>query len=374
MRIAIIGAGIGGLAAALACQNANIDFTLFDHAENPLSGGVALTLWPNALRALKEIGGFTTGEEGFHAIEIGCLRTDKDNQVYQLPLTWMEDTYGFKPVCVRRNELTTRLYRALQSPTIREAHCTFVSPTETGVIVQFSDGSREEFDGAIAADGIHSSIRHQLIGDSERTVDYTAWRGIAIDAEVPPASMCEYLGPGVRMGYAAINPSLTYWFATVNNNLVKPDIKWSTVVDKFSGFPKAVRSLIESTPEESILQNSIRDVLPGAPMAWSNVALLGDAAHAITPNLGLGGCLALEDAQFLGRSLRALQQGESLKQVFAHYAKSRRVRVARIANFTRWLGRATQMEQRSLMGLRNVAIGAVPSTIKKVVWRSVLGL
>lgn len=371
MRIAIIGTGIGGLAAALACRRAGIDFELFDHTESPLSGGAALTLWPNALIGLNELGVFENGMDWLHFIHHGHLRTDKNADLYGLPLDWMKATYGFQPSCVTRTQLIRKLRDSVGSPTIRKAHCERVSQTDKQVSVYFSNGSQETFDGAIAADGIHSVVRRQLIGDSRRAVHYTAWRGIAIDAHVPPASMCEYLGKGIRFGYSKIDPSQTYWFATVNNHLLpSKTADWSTVADQFSGFPETVRSCIERTPRKSVIETSVEDVLPGAPMAWNNVAFLGDAAHAITPNLGLGACLAIEDAKVL---CDTLQSGAPLKQAFARYAQSRRDRVAKISRFTRWLGQTTQMEQQALIGVRNATFRVAPTIIKNLVWKAVLG-
>ncbi len=373
MRIGILGAGIGGLAAALACQQAGIDFELFDHAENPLSGGVALTLWANGLGALKELGAFQQGMDWLHSIHEGSLRTDKNENLYKLPLDWMQSTYGYKPVCVRRSELVTRLYNTLQAPTIHRMHCEDVTLTDAaGVMVRFSEGPREEFDGVIAADGIHSIVRRRFIEDSLRTVDYTAWRGIAIDAEVPAASMGEYMGPGMRFGYATINKSSTYWFATVNDRLLPlgPKTSWENIADRFSTFPKIVQSCIESTPTQAVLRSSLQYVHPCTPMAKETVGLIGDAAHAITPNLGLGAGLALEDARFL---LRALKYGQPIQQVLLRYEQNRSNRVARIARFTRWLGQGMQLENRRLVQLRNHAIRRVPNTVANAVWKAVLG-
>ena len=372
MQIAIIGAGIGGLAAGLACQQAGIGFELFDGAERPLEGGVALTLWPNALLALQEIGALEQGRDWMHFIQHGSLRTDTNRNLLHLPLTWMQTTYGFQPICLARRELTTRLYEALGRPTIHKAHCHKVVPTGGRVTVQFLDRPAEDFDAAIAADGIHSAVRYQLAGDSKRPVNYTAWRGIAVNAHVNGASMCEYVGPGLRFGYATMSASLTYWFATVNNHLLPPDphVLWSQVAERFSGFPEPVSSCILHTPFHHVLQSPVADVRPGIPMAMHNVALLGDAAHAITPNLGLGACLALEDAKALAR---VLMSRESLSHAFARYAQNRRLRVAAIARFTRCLGQALQLEHPFLISSRNALIRQAPDAISHRVWKAVLG-
>lgn len=411
MRIGIIGSGIGGLAAALSCQRQGIDFDLFDPAENPLSGGVALTLWPNGLGVLDELGVMSHDSDWMHPIQNGSLRTDGDAVLYHLPLDWMHSTYGYRPTCVRRSELVTRLYNALGAPTIQRMRCDDVILHENHVNVRFSGGQQADFDAVIAADGIHSTIRDRVSADSQgaltsldssqpfqplqsrqlgksdqsgqslgsihsvdslNDVRYSAWRGIAVGAQVAEKSMCEYMGRGVRFGYATISPSETYWFATANHRLLPrgSDTSWESVADWFSGFPSAVRSCILSTPTEGVRKSRIQYVHPKTPMVRGHVALLGDAAHAITPNLGLGAGLALEDARFL---LHALRAGAPIKQVFASYEQARRLRTARIARLTNYLGQGMQLENRSLIQLRNRVIRMMPNRVANLVWRIVLG-
>ncbi|MCF8564121.1 FAD-dependent monooxygenase [Alicyclobacillus tolerans] len=375
-RIAIIGAGIAGLAAAAACRQRSLSFQLFDVAQDPLQGGAALTLWPNALSALQRLGLFDVPPAWMNFIESGDLRTPDNSVLYRLPLDWMMQTYGFAPTCVQRTDLTRWLWEQIGRPSILRAHVESVEADSDGARVYFRGGKSASFDGAIAADGIHSVVRQQWAADATRSTSYTAWRGIARNFTMPqgvePQSMREYWGKGIRFGYAAIGPSRVYWFATLNNHFLPEDRMqwWPTVVERLQSFPDLAASLIQATPQGSILQHAIRDVRPGIPMSLKALSLIGDAAHAVTPNLGLGGCLALEDAAAM---LDCLAPGRPLPVSFREYAAIRHKRVARIVRFTRLLGEVMQWEQGVLTATRNVVFRLSPDRAAHAVWRVLLG-
>lgn len=370
-RVAILGAGIAGLAAAAACEIRHISYQLFDPSEAPLVGGAALTLWPNALIALAQLGVLSQPPDWMHFIQQGDVRTDEDASLYALPLAWLERRYGYKPTCVRRVDLAHWLWKSIGKPSICRDGCTAITSRPDGVIVQFASGERERFDGVIAADGIHSVARRQLSGRTERGAHYTAWRGIATTTEIEAATMREYWGPGVRFGYASIHPVAVYWFATLNNHMLPMDEQqwWPKVVERLGAFPREVQTCLGATPAAEILRHAVRDVTPGGPLMRDNLVLVGDAAHAITPNLGLGACLALEDAAALADCI----DGEKpLKVAFQQYAVRRRRRVARIAHLTRGLGTVTQWENAQLSAARNRAIRTVPSGMTHLAWRILL--
>lgn len=369
-RIGIIGAGVGGLAAALACSRAGLEYSLFDHAANPLVGGFALTLWPNARHALIELGVSHGVVHGMEPIELGEIRSAANVLLHQLPLTWMRQTFGVGPTCVQRSDLLQSLYDGLGRPTIHRGHCIGVKEGSRAVSAHFDTGASEHFDGAIAADGIHSLVRAKLGGKSARTFPYMAWRGIATSALVPKRSMREYWGQGVRFGYATINESTTYWFATVNMRLISnnEDLSWTDACHLFRGFPEEVESCIRTTPEKTVLGGFIQENPPGMKLANGRIALLGDCAHAMTPNLGFGAALALEDACTIARCLAS---DRGVKEAFAAYAKQRQSRVALMAHFTRKFGEVMQWERGRTV--RDGVMRAVPDMAAKGLWKFLMG-
>ncbi|WAH36532.1 FAD-dependent monooxygenase [Alicyclobacillus dauci] len=374
-RLAILGTGIGGLATAMGCRALGIPYTLFDPATDPLQGGAALTLWPHALRALLCLAGRSRLPDWMEPIQAGDVRTARGCAVYELPLEWMERRYGLRPSCVRRVDLSTWMWQELGSPSIlRLAAEEAVHVNHGGsVAVRFSDNSTRLFDGVVAADGIHSRIRSQYVGDEPRSTGYTAWRGIARSlGSTNPLRMREYWGPGSRFGYAYIDASSVYWFATVNHSLFSSRRipTWEDAQHCLLRLPSEVGDMIQHTLVTDVLQHPVQDFAPGAPLVLGRIAFVGDAGHAITPNLGLGACLALEDAVTF---MSVLRQARTYDTAFQHYARSRRHRVALIARATRLLGDVTQLENAALNWVRNKAIRCTPTTISLPVWRLLLG-
>lgn len=371
--LAILGAGIGGLSAARACQLNGVPFQLYDHAKDPLQGGAALTLWPNAIRALSRLGVIQDSADWLQAIQSGDVRTDRNGRLYELPIEWMRHAFGAAPACVSRQELITRIYDTLGKPDIFQAHADTVASQAGGASVTFSGGSTEIYEGVIVADGIHSSLRELFLGISPRTLAYTAWRGIAVGADVPAYSMREYWGQGVRFGYATIDGTATYWFATANQRRLLADEStwWDIVNRQLMQFPNEVESCLKHTPTADVLHTPVQDIRPGMPMSFGNVALIGDAAHAITPNFGFGACLALEDALVLNEELSRGNRNH-LHRTFASYSRRRIQRVATVARITRWSGHVMQAERASSIALRNLITRHVPKSAARMAWRRLL--
>ncbi|EJY56685.1 monooxygenase FAD-binding protein [Alicyclobacillus hesperidum URH17-3-68] len=370
-RVAIIGAGIAGFAAGLACRQLDIEFQLFDAAADPLAGGAAITLWPNALRALSELGiGDLGSGVAANAITQGGIATDWGAVLYQLPLDWMRKQYGCFPVCVRRDVLLLAMYEALSRPKIAHARVQTVLEQTDGVMVEGSHG-RFAYDAAVIADGIHSQARHHIHPVQPRPTRYTAWRGMAQGPVVDPATMWEYWGEGVRFGYASISPHATYWFATVNHRLLGgQDASWDVARRLFAGFPAPVRACIAATPDADVLRHRVQDLPPGCPMAQGRMVLMGDAAHAITPNLGFGGALAMEDA---ATWLYVVRNVGISPAAFRIYAAQRRRRVREMAYATRQFGDVMQWQNKGIAHMRNTVFRIAAPIAGRLLWRRLLG-
>ncbi|GLG01957.1 salicylate hydroxylase [Alicyclobacillus hesperidum subsp. aegles] len=370
-RVAIIGAGIAGFAAGLACRQLDVEFQLFDAAADPLAGGAAITLWPNALRALSELGMRDLGSGlAANAITHGGIATERGAVLYELPLVWMRKQHGYFPVCVRRDVLLFAMYKALLRPTIARARVQRVFAQTDGVMVEGSRG-RLAYDAAVIADGIHSQARHDICPVQPRPTRYMAWRGIAQGPVVDPATMWEYWGEGVRFGYASISPHATYWFATVNDRLLGgQDAGWDVARRLFAGFPPPVRACIAATPDADVLRHRVQDLPPGCPLAQGRIVLMGDAAHAITPNLGFGGALAVEDA---ATWLRAVRNVGVSPAAFRIYAAQRRRRVREMAYVTRQFGDVMQWQNQGMIHMRNALFRIAAPMAGRLLWRRLLG-
>lgn len=371
MRIAILGSGVSGLAAAAALQQSGIDYVLFDRDANPLDGGAALILWPNALFALNQLTSENISEIAQHPLKTGVLLEETSTLLLQLPLHWMKEEFSHYPICVRRSHLLHWLWDILDRPKIEQDTAIH---TEMGrnqkIYVEFGSGRKDCFDGIIAADGIHSNIRKSIYGHLQRPTRYHAWRAIIQNAYDIQWDMAEYWGSGRRFGYARIDADHLYWFATLNYRwMQKDDQSFPSIRHQFSNLPDSIQKWIDHTPNHEIFSHSIYDIAPGYPLSSGPLLFMGDAAHAITPNLGFGGCLALEDAHVL---LHALQQEKDWQKACARFAVLRKRRVAHMAKFARWLGEFSQIENHLAIQLRNKAFSLAPNFASQKVWRKLL--
>jgi 2-polyprenyl-6-methoxyphenol hydroxylase-like FAD-dependent oxidoreductase len=187
------------------------------------------------------------------------------------------------------------------------AACTGFTQDDSGVTAQFADGRTARGDLLIGADGLHSVVRAQLHGGQPPTyVGYTAWRAV-IPFDHARLTPGESSGYGPRFGQVPISGGRVYWFATQNTPAGQrsPDGEQAALRRIFANWHAPIPDLIRATPEALILRNDIYDRPPLRAWGQGRVTLLGDAAHPMTPNLGQGGCQALEDAVVLAACLCA---------------------------------------------------------------------
>ena len=367
MRIAIVGGGIGGLAAALALGREGFGVSVFEQAPALLEVGAAIAVWPNAFRVLERLG---LGEEvRAHAGRIErALWLGSDGTTYKhfsFPET------GSPAVALHRADLQSALRRALPAAALQLGK-TFECFDEEGeaLRLRFADGKEAACDLLVGADGLHSRVREQLlgdIGDGSGPVyrGYSVWRGVTRleHTSLPSGTALEVYGAGQRFGVGPVGLGRTGWWATANEPLGTPEPtsehgpKLSRL---FKGWCAPVNELIEATPSEAIIRSAAYD-RPASP-AWrrGRVTLLGDAVHPMTPNLGQGGCMAIEDAAVLARCLAKYEDAPTALRA---YESRRRARAERIARYSRLYGAVGQWESRAATRLRARMLSSVPESV-----------
>jgi 2-polyprenyl-6-methoxyphenol hydroxylase-like FAD-dependent oxidoreductase len=367
-HVAIAGGGIGGLTLASALRRSGIGVTVYERAQALRPAGAGITVQANAMAALRTLGlDEAVAAQGQVAGE--ALILDAAGRVLQAVETEaLQRELGAPIVCIHRSRLHQVLLDACGAENVRTG-CAVVGYGDLGegVSVHLSDGSVANVDLLVGADGIHSTVRTQLLGEQPlRYSGYTSWRGVCRDPELGAITRTsESWGVGKRFGIVPIGQGEVYWFATANAPEGQQDPPGRTregLLERFAGWHEPIERLIERTAEADLLRTDIHDRPPVRSWSKGRVVLLGDAAHPMTPNLGQGGCQAIEDAVVLARALAKLPSvGDALQR----YEGLRVERANGIVKKSYALGRLGQLENRAAILLRNALLRWTPAAVAR---------
>ncbi|MDB5313302.1 MAG: Zeaxanthin epoxidase [Gemmataceae bacterium] len=357
-RAVVIGGGIGGLAVGLALKQTGWDVSVFERAPALCEVGAGLTLWTNAVKVLRKLGTGEAVAARSHPIRQSELRSWRGKLLTQTDLGLLGDRLGAPSVGIHRADLQSLLAEALGRDHLQlAAECVGFSQDATGATARFADGRQERGDVLVAADGIKSAVRKQLLGDEPlRYAGYTAWRGVGLidRPEVPLGVTVLAMGRGSQTGMLPIGGGRTYWFATANvpaGQTDPPGGHRAALLSRFKDWYAPIPAVIEATPEEAILRNDIHDRPPVKTWGDERVTLLGDAAHPTTPNMGQGACQAIESALVLAKCLAG---ATDLPAALRVYEQARYERTALITNRSWTLGKVFGYEWGWACGLRNL--------------------
>jgi 2-polyprenyl-6-methoxyphenol hydroxylase-like FAD-dependent oxidoreductase len=369
MRAIIAGGGIGGLCAAIGLRGAGIEAEVHEKAAGLREVGAGLSLWPNALDALDRLrlGGAVRATGAPTMTGTG---RDRDGQV----IMRLGSGRQGEMIVLHRAELQSLLVNALGRPSVHTGRAVVgFEESPFGVTIRLSDGREVTGDLLIGADGLHSTVRAQLHGARPPVyAGYAAWRGVAtFDLEQGEAG--ESWGCGERFGLVPMSRDRVYWFATANvpaGGVDPVSGGKAQLLQRFGHWHAPIAAVIAATDEASILRNDIYDRPPLKRWSSARVTLLGDAAHATTPNLGQGACQAMEDAAILVRSLCDMGSSPDIAAALRQYDALRIPRTSRIVTLSRRLGQVGQIRHPLLCRLRNALLRAIPAQIqeRQVAW------
>lgn len=365
MEVSIIGAGIGGLTLALALQKKNIPYQIFESALEIKPIGAGITLANNATQIFKRLEIYDQTENAGHHVTAFALTDKHLKPLATSNLRTFEKMYGVKNIAIKRGALQEVLLDQLSPENIHlNKQLTKIEEKASNLQVHFADNSHEEVQFLIGADGIHSAVRNCWLPPSEvRRPKQVCWRGMTsfILEREDNHMLKEAWGLGTRFGFVQVDEKTVYWYALANyRSDFEKEYAQVDLVELFKGYHPLVKSLLSSTPKMDIIFNEILDLKPLGSWHGGNVCLMGDAAHATTPNMGQGAGQAVEDAFVLAQ---CLHNSTTTTEAFVKFESIRRKKALDIVNASWQLGKMAQLSNPLLAGLRNLAMRLVPDSL-----------
>lgn len=361
VRVAIIGGGIGGLTLALALRKFGFKAELYEQAPELLDVGAAIAIWPNALRVLEPLGLADKIRDHSGAMKEIRWLDRRGNLLNQIRI--------FDAVALHRADLQSTLLHALQTSTIHLGYSLIkYEQQKDKVIATFANGHSLEADFLIGADGIHSRCRTQLLADDQPIYrGYTVWRGISsvsLDS-LPPATAIEIHAPAKRFGIGPVGNGRIGWWASGNATSRHSSINGDSqgeLLRLFKDWYRPAVQLVEATASRNILTTPAFDREPSRIWGKGRLTLLGDAIHPTTPNLGQGGCLAMEDAMVLAR---CFQKYGATEEALRKYEGCRYKRTAAITKYSRVYGRMGQWANPLAHGFKTTILALTPESVMR---------
>ena len=358
----VIGAGIAGLATAVALQRRGHDVTVLESRADT-SSGAGISIWPNALAALDDIGLGDAVRDAGGRVTAGAMRWHDGTWLRRPSKERIVRALGEPLVVIRRSVLNQVLAGALASGTVQTgATAVNVEMAQDGVRVTLSDSTTRQAAALIGADGTHSVVARHLNGElRNRYVGYTAWRGIA-DVAIHPDFAGETLGAGRECGHVPLGPDHTYWFATerAKEGRVASPGELEYLKTRFGSWAEPMPALLAATDPSVVLRNDLYDRDEARVWSQGPIVLVGDAAHPMRPHLGQGGCQGLEDAAILAAFV---DQSSDLATAFARFATYRKPRTKALTRESAMIGRAVNLRPALLSGLASRATVLVPEAV-----------
>jgi 2-polyprenyl-6-methoxyphenol hydroxylase-like FAD-dependent oxidoreductase len=367
MSVLVVGAGIGGLTTANAFRHAGIPVRVFERGPELRDIGAGVGLQLVARKAIDAIGlspSLAAISGTMH--ERLELRDRRGRVLAVIPQ---------EAVTVHRRDLLATLgERLLADGTLElDRRVSGFEQDDRGVTLRFADGGEERGALLVGADGIHSVVRAQLLGDQPlRYSGFTVWRAIPefSHAGVPEGLSQQAFGRGSLFGMFPSSDGRVYWFGSrtaPEGEGDGPGGRAAELLELFGDWYDPIAELIAATPADEIDRRDIYDRAPSERWGTGRVTLLGDAAHAALPTLGQGAGQAIEDAAVLAHRVAArcpdLGDGAALAGALREYEQLRMPRTKKVIEESWSISRCYRWTNRLAVWGRDTALRLTPNAV-----------
>ncbi|URW76659.1 FAD-dependent monooxygenase [Sphingomonas donggukensis] len=353
----VVGAGIAGLSTAIALRRAGWGVTVLERAPVLEPAGAALSLWPNAIAALRRLGvadAIETAAAPIHAMRVAD-RADRTILQYDLP-RGQGAPGAFLPT---RSLLQRALLDGVRDIDLRLGQAVAgVTQDGGGATVRLGDGSATSAHLVILADGIWSPHATALIGNTPRYRGYGGVLGISRTRAAPTFEAREYWGARERFGVFDLEAGGQYWFWMRDRSVDADPVGIDEVRTAAEAWPADVTAAVAATTDAELIPFAVHARAAPRQLGRGRILCVGDAAHAMEPNLGQGGCQGIEDAAAIGTLAQTLAADEMLPAFEAMRLRRIRAMVRRSGE-----GRLGGHASWPVRGVWRALMRAMPATI-----------
>jgi len=365
-KVGIVGGGIGGLTAAVAMHRRGIDVTVYEQSPRIAEIGAGVSLSPNAIKALRGLGlddeiaaiGFESDNQLVRAWNTG----DVVSKVFRKGIYQRE--FGAPYLSLHRADLVDVLRRQLPDRVFRLGmQCLRAETYDTHALIHFADGTQEDVDLLVGADGIRSAVRRSLFGDeSPRFTGSVCWRGL-VPLSLFPSGLIStdltlYMGPRSHVIHFMVRGGTVVNFVAHVETSSWTGESWtqecdrSEVMKTFAGWHPPLLQLLGSS--ERYYKWALYDRDPLDRWTKGRTTLLGDSAHAMLPHIGQGACMAIEDGYALAELISQLPG--DLNEALRQYERLRLPRTRRAVLKARVRGKEMHLTSKWAQIKRNVRL------------------
>ena len=371
LHVAIVGSGIGGLAAAIALQAKGFEVDVYDQASELSAIGAGIALGGNGMRVVDDLGlGRAVRDVSSNLPRIQFHHWQSGEIFYEHPMgDWYDERFGGPFLGVHRGDMHQVLLSAFDGEPQLGRRAAAVHEDPDGVEIEFADGTRTHADVVVGADGLRSAVRHHVTGPDEAVFSaMSCFRGLVPAQKVPGAEsmgLTFQLGPGRHIVmYPVRGGELVNFVAYV------PDPEWTLeswssksepaeALAAFDGWNDTVVSMLSNV--EEVGRWALYDREPLRTWSTGRVTLLGDAAHPMLPHAGQGSNQAIEDAAALAGYLAA--DGLSTAEALRRYEHLRKARTRKIQMGSRGNAACFQVPDGPPADERNARLVSLPDNV-----------